>query len=329
MGLFAYKNIAYNKQSAFGSSIGVGSNYLPVKTFEMNKDPEAVMVEQTTNTAKGIRRAVNVKDTVEGQATFNVDFINIGHWLALGWGGGVTTAAVGSSATKYSFIQDSNGDLTSGRFDVDKVNALEAFQDVFATSFELKASDGLIEGTISLTGSRQITGSTFTPTVTETRVLTFANAKIYYGNSYGAAGATIELPVTEWTFKYETGGEGKHQSGSNVISRHDTKFPVGQIEFTRFFDGSSGPLVARDNVFTEDQERGMVLELTSDPDSTITGTTPYVLRFPLPKVKFKTSERSFSAGEIIEEKVEGEALVEDAAGFMCEPELTTRNDITY
>src|SRR6188768_22753 len=108
MAVFAYNNVAYAKQSAFGASIAVGSVYLPVRSFEVNKDPEAIIVNQTTNTVKGMRRAVNIKNTVTGNATIYPDFINIGYWLGLAWGGGVTTAALGTSATTYKFVQNTS-----------------------------------------------------------------------------------------------------------------------------------------------------------------------------------------------------------------------------
>lgn len=326
---FSYKNIAYAKQSAFGSSIAVGSVFLPVTNFDLNKDPEASAVEQTTNTPKGWRRAVNIKDTVNGNAGFHVDFNNIGYWLNLGWGGGVTTAALGASATRYDFIQNSTGNLTTGRFDADKHGHLEAWQDVFATKFELTASDGVITGTIDLTGSRQIAGQTFSPSVTETRVLTFANAQWYYADSTGVAGATMPMKSTTWTLTYNSGGEGKFESGSPVISRQDTVMPTLELSIERFFDGSSGPLVTRNNVYTEDAERGMILELTSDSDDLIAGVTQYKLVFPIPAVKLQTSSRPYEAGQYIIEAVSGMGLANDSAGYMCEPYLITGNGFTF
>lgn len=329
MGCPVYKNIAYNKQTGFGISIGVGSVYLPVINFAPNKDVEATPVSETTNTPKGLRRAVNIKDTIEGNATWNVDMINVGYWTGLGFGGGVTVAAVGTSASAYTFFQSSNCQLTSARFDVDKAGSIEAYQDIFATEYTLSASDGLIEGSVTVTGSRQIAGATFTPTITDTRVLTFANAQWYYGNTIGSAGATIEVPVTDWSLTYRSGGEGKFQSGANYITRQDLNYASLEINMTRFFDGSSGALVARDNVYVEDGERGMRLVLTSDSDNTIVGSTPYVMTFGIPKVKLMTSERTYNAGEQVVETITGQGLVDDTSGAICEPVLITRNGLTF
>jgi len=238
--------------------------YLIVINLADNKVVDASPVTEANITPKGLRRAVNIKDTVEGSATWNVDMINIGYWTGLGFGGGVTSATVGTSASAYTFFQSSNCQLTSARFDVDKAGSIEAYQDMFATEYSLSASDGLIEGSVTLSGSRQIAGATFTPTITDTRVLTFANAQWFYGDTLGSAGATIEIPVTDWTFTYRTGGEGKFQSGANYITRQDLNYASLEITLNRFFDGSSGALVTRDNVYLEDRERGMRLVLTSD-----------------------------------------------------------------
>lgn len=329
MGVFVYKNVAYNKQTAFGASIGVGSVFLPVRTFNLNKDPEATIVEQTTNTAKGFRRAVNIKDKVEGEATFFPDFVNIGYWLGLAWGGSIGAATLGNSASTYTFYQNTTGNANTGRFDQDKQGFLEGFQDVFATQFDLTASDGQVEGTITLSGSRQIQGGTFTPSVTESRVMTFANAKWFYSDSLGVAGATMELPVTNWSISYKPGFEGKYQSGTNVISRQDSMMPHFELTLNRFFDGASGPIAMRDNVYGEDRERGMILDLTSDTDDLIAGVTQFRLRLPLPKVKLMTDERPYEVGTQVVEAIKGEALVEDAAGYMCEPQLISLLGLTF
>lgn len=329
MGCPVYKNIAYNKQTGFGLSIGVGSVYLPVITFGGNKDVEATPINETTNTPKGLRRAVNIKDTIAGAATFNPDFVNIGYWTALGWGGGVSSVGVGTSATAYTFFQSSNCQLTSARFDVDKAGSLEAYQDMFATEISLTGSNGLLEGSITMSGSRQIAGATFTPTVIDTRVMTFANAKWYYGDSVGVAGATMEIPVTDWTLTYRTGGEGKFQSGANYITRQDLNYASLEFSLNRFFDGSSAGLVTRDNVYLEDRERGMKLVLTSDSDSVVAGTTPFMMTFDIPKAKLMTSERTYNAGEQVIETVAGQGLVDDTTGAICEPVLITRNGLTF
>lgn len=327
MGTFAYKDVAYNIQSAFGTSIGVGSVFLPIRTFNMNKNPEATIVEQTTNTLKGFRRAINVRDTVEGDATFYADPYTIGFWMGLAWGGTVSIATVGVSANRYTFAQNTTGNMKTGRFDVDKTGYVEAFQDVFATSFQLTASDGMVEGTISLTGSRQITGVDYTAGSTPARTLSFAEAKLFYSDSTGTAGATMEIPVTNWQLTYNSGAEGAFQSGSDKISRQNTLMPSLELTFDRYYDGSSGPLVARDNVYIEDGERGMILRLTSN--DTINGATPFVLEFPMPRVKLMTSERSYEAANMVMESVTAQALYDDSAGYMCEPTLVTYRSQTF
>jgi hypothetical protein len=206
---------------------------------------------------------------------------------------------------------------------------MEAYQGVFARSFEITGSDNVLEATVELTGRIQNAGATYTPVNVETRVATFANAAWYYGNTLGTAGATIYIPTTTWSLKYTNNAVPKFE-GSNTITRVDIdEPPTLEFSFSRYFDGSSGPLTFRDNVYTEDQERGYRLVLTSDSDDLIVGSTPYVLEFGIPKGKAMTTSRPYNAGELLIEEAAGEGLVHDATGIMCEPVLTTSNGFTY
>ena len=311
----AYKNVALATEASYGTSLPI-SDYAPVKSIDLNVDPNFQLKEDTSTSVKGYDRSAYLRNVIEGSIDFNVDPESVHHWLELGMGVGATlqggAALPISGATAVTYPQNEDGVQLTYRIDIDRNTATEGFLGVAAQSLELTSSGDFVEGTLNVTAKEKFSSTTFTPTGLTLNPFVFAESALYVGGSIG--GASTEISVDEWTMTYDLQSETAFQSGSRAAKRVDPKVPMLTGSFTRFFDDTN-----YDTYVTNGTDRAFVVELTGS--NTYSGTSPYKLAFYIPKARCTVSTKTYEAAGYVKETVEFTGVYDPGIAYLWKPVL--------
>lgn len=323
----AYKNIASEDEASYGASTGGLSSRLRVTSFNLNKDVNKELVEDTMVTAKGRDRIVEMKTVVEGDIAGYGTPRGLDFALELANGVAGSSAALGLSAgTITTYYQNTTGTLLSKTINVDRNNSQDKYQGVFGKELTLKASDGLLEWSLTAQAKDRVTGEAIADSVSligETiKPFTFAdiNIQITAGQAYSAA-AGVTHAVSEWELKYNNGAEGTHLSGNKTLARVDPKVPTIEGKFKIFHEGTSWVSAAEGSSVFHLRFEGVL------PSSRglIHGVTPYILRIDVHKAQLKTNVRDYEQAAFSVEDVEFIGAVSSGSSALWTPTITADN----
>ena len=314
-----YKNIGIEDESSWGASTAGTAHRLQVTSVSINQVKEKQLVEDTIATPKGRDRMRDIKDTYEGDISGYLTPRNAHHMLELVNGSpSVAGGSIGSSATLFSYPQNTSGIMSSKTMVLDRNNSSEKFQGVRGKSFEISFSDSLMEFTLNGMASNRISAAALVDVVGETiKPFTFADAavSIHAGSSYGANPVTLN--VSEMSITYDNGLETTHLSGSGTPNRSDPKVPTIEGKFKIFHDGTSWTSAA----YGSSEFYIRVLATLPSQGGYITGTTPFRLRIDIPRTELTSTVRDYEQGEFSMEEIEFMGMVEPGLSTLWRVEL--------
>jgi hypothetical protein len=187
------KNIGVATETTWGTAVTPPTSYPRVKNFAINFDMGTKLVEDTTNTAKGFSKIVNIKKTVEGEISWFAYPDDMGYWLRMVLG--TPTAALHAAETlvrDFTFAQGST--QASYTFVADKGVEVDQISGAYGHSLKMNASNDIVEGNVMVNAKDKGVGSAYTPAVTEIDPFTFDYAKIGFGTNITAAKSATPLP---------------------------------------------------------------------------------------------------------------------------------------
>lgn len=317
-----YKNIGIEEETSWGASTGGILRVLQIKNTTLNTNPNKTLVEDTMTSLKGRDRFVLLKNETGGDIEALGSPRILHNFLKLINGLPGASTAMGTSAFVYTYNQDTGGSPLSMTMVLDRNNTQEKFSGLRASKLVLKASNDILDATLSLMGKDRVTGVSVTDKVGETfKPLTFADMKVTIGLPSYSQVATLN--VSEWQLEFDTGLERSHLSGARTAARLDSKVDSLKGNFKIFHTGNSF-------VNTVYGVSDYNIRFEGIPDSSsglIAGVTPYYLKIDLPRVQLRTTTRNYEQNQLAVETIEFEALFDPGTSALWSPQLTVGYDI--
>ncbi len=316
-----YKNVGIADEATWGVSLSV-TRYLPIKSSTVERVVNKTLVSDTTATNKGMDRITLLKNEIGGDINAFGSPKILHNFLKWVNGGPGVTSAIGTSAIQITYNQATNENFNSFEMVQDRNNAQETFVGLRGTKLQLKASDNILDATLSVFGKQRLTGVSVVDRVGETfKPLTFADMTITL------AGATYQNAVTllssEWTLEYNNNMERTHLSGDETAARLDAKVPTLTGTIKIFHVGNS----------YVDATYGLsdfYLRFEGIPDSStglIAGVTPTYLRIDIPRVEITKNTRNYEADKLAVETLTFDAMFDPGISALWKPQLVTGFDI--
>lgn len=316
-----YKSMALGDEATWGTSVNTTRN-INIISSSIKTNPNKSLVEDSTVSLKGQDSMISGKIEIDGDIKSYSTPKTLHNFLKYALGGAGATSAVGTSAIQITYNPDISGNLNPFTAVFDRNNTQEAFYGLRASKLALKATDGLIEGTLTVMGKSRGTGVSIADTVGETvKPFVFADAVV----TVGLPGFTQTgvLNVSEWDLNYSNGMERTYLSGSRAASRLDAKIPTidGTLKIIHTGLSYVSPTFGVSELYVR-------IELTTDSTGgLIAGITPHYLRINIPRVQFATNERNYEAAKISIETITFKGMFDPGTSALVQPLLTTGFDI--
>lgn len=317
-----YKNIIFRDETTWGTSVAGTTRTLQIVSSSLNANPNKTLVEDTRTSNKGRDRMVRLKNEIDGDivAYSSPEVLNFMFETVNGSAG--TTSAVGTSAILITYNQNTDGNMTSVTLVEDRNNSQEVFYGVRGKKLAMKASDGLVESTLTVMAKTRGAGATLANLVGETvKPLVFADMVI----TMGLPGYTqvSTLLCEDWSLEYDNGLEKTFLSGDRNAARMDQMVPMVSGQFTIFHEGSSylNPTYGSSEVYIR------IEGIYDSSEGLIAGVTPYYLRIDIPRAEITLNERNFEQGALAKEVISFTAMFDQGTSTLWKPQLTTGFDI--
>jgi hypothetical protein len=312
-----YKDVAIEDESTYGASVAGTDTQIHVISTTLGQDPTKELVEDTTGNVKGRDRINRIRNVVEGDINAYASPRTIHQMSELVWGAEASESSVGTSATEYTYRQNTDGTMLSKTMQVDRNNSQEKFSGVVGRAFELTWSDNKAEISIEAVAQARNEGLALTDILGETAApLTFADFTVSIGSTlnYFGAGMTT-FYVENLTATYRNGLESAHLSGSRNINRVDPAIPTLELNFSIFHENNG----MADGAFSDGEYAMQIQAVTTDQQ--IVGATPYVYTWPIPRVQLTNNVRNYEQAGMAKEEISAVGLFHAGSSKLVEPTL--------
>lgn len=316
------KNLGVGPESSWGVSLAI-TQYMHVKSAEFVRNVNKTLLDDTAcSSPLGKQRAVTQNEEVTGN--INAYLTPTNAKAAFEWitGTSVGGVSLGNSAMSYTWTQAQVSHRSKWvRLEWDDI-AQEDYYGLRANTLELTStSGGPAEMTLDLIGQGYRAGVSMTTTASTLKPLMLRNFKVYYTTA-GPSDLGIsqtELLVDEFTLNVDNKLEGKHQSGSAVISRTDVSgYPEVKLTLKRVNEATN----ARDAAWGISVWSIRLEGYTTADQGLIAGATPYLVRIDLPAAHVvETPKRDYSAGELSMEEINFECEYNTVKSALWIPQM--------
>lgn len=318
-----YKNVIFKEEAAWGVSAAGATQLIQIVSSTLESNPNKTLVEDTRTSVKGRDRMVRLKDEIEGDIVSMGSPRGIHRFMEMAMGAAGTTAAVGSSAVLNTYPQNTSGTMLSTTLVQDRNNSGEVFYGVRAQKLNLKASDGLLEMTLSTKAKSRSDGPGVPDLVGETvKPFTFADYTVTIGR--GSANTNpVTMQVAEWNIDYDNGLESSFLSGSRQATRSDPMTPIVTGSIKIFHEGTSwtSPAYGVSEFY---------ISLQASTDSSkglIAGVTPYLFQIDIPRAEITKNTRPYQQAEFAVETLEFTGMFDAGLSLLIRPQLTAGFDL--
>lgn len=318
-----FKDAMIEDEGSYGASVAGTDAQIHVISSTLGLDPTKELVEDTTSNVKGRDRINRIRNVVEGDIKAYATPRSIHQLTEMVWGVAGTEASVGTSATAYTYNQNTSGTMLSKTVQLDRNNSQEKFSGVVGRSFELTWSDNKAEITVDAVAKERSEGLALSNLLGETvPPFTFADFTVTIGNTlnYFGTGVTT-LKVENLTATYKNGLAPAHLSGSRDIQRVDPSIPELDANFSIFHENSG----LAQGTFGTGEYAVRIQAVTTDQK--LQGITPYVYTWDIPRASLTTNVRNFEQASMAKEEINLVGMFHAGSSKLVEPTLTAEDGL--
>lgn len=318
-----YKDVMLREEAAWGVSGAGTSQLLQIISSSLESNPNKTVVEDTRTSVKGRDRMVRLKEEIEGDIAAYGSPRVLHRFMELGMGAAGITAAVGSSAVLNTYPQNTSGTMLSATLVQDRNNSGEAFYGLRAQKLSLKASDGILEVTLSGKAKSRSDVSGGVPDIVGETVKPFVFADFVVTVGRPGNVNPVTMYSSEWSVEYDNGLESSFLSGSRQATRSDPMTPQVTGTIKIFHEGTSWVSAT----YGASELYIRLAAMTDSSEGLIAGVTPYYLQVDIPRVEFTQSTRNYEQAALSVEEIQFTGMFDAGLSLLIRPQLTAGFDL--